>query len=115
MADLVLASTTTDISTLGNCFSGNTFAVAAPREIEALAPCEGESGDGEWTDSVVDMVAWLDRWSSTNRGPDYETAPLPERPILPNMPDAATAPAVPASAVPPTIDEDAIEVPERIE
>ncbi|MFM7757151.1 MAG: right-handed parallel beta-helix repeat-containing protein [Actinomycetota bacterium] len=115
VADLVLASTTTDISTLGNCFSGNTFAVAAPRELEALAPCEGESGDGEWTDSVVDMVAWLDRWSSTNRGPDYETAPLPERPILPNMPDAATAPAVPASGVPPTIDEDAIEVPERIE
>ena len=43
---------------------------------------------------------------------DYETAELPPIPTdLPNMPDAATAPAQPATDVPYSIDLASIEMP----
>ena len=114
LADLVLASTTTDLSTLGNCFAGNTYVTAAPAALESLAPCDGDPGMGDWTDSVVDMNAWVDDQVVTRRGPKYDVAPLPDRPVLANMPNAADAPAVPASATPPVVDLDAIVVPERV-
>lgn len=113
LADLVLASTTTDISGLGNCFSGNTYAVAAPATLESLAPCVGAAGPGDWSDSVVDMYMWLNDPGTVPRGPNYRRAPLPERPVLANMPDADSAPAVPASPTPPVVDLEAIVVPER--
>lgn len=115
LADLVLASTTTDISTLGNCFSGNTFVISAPLNLESLAPCDGAGESGDWTDSAVDMDAWVNQEETVDRGPNYKTAPLPDRPTLANMPDAATAPAVPASPIPPVVDMAAIQVPGRIE
>jgi nitrous oxidase accessory protein NosD len=115
LADLTLASTTTDISTLGNCFSNNTFKTSAPANLESLAPCDGQGVPGDWTDSVVDMNKWVNDPEEFERGPNYKTAPLPERPTLDNMPNAATAPAVPASPIPPAVDESAIKTPDRIE
>lgn len=115
LADLVVASTTTDVSTLGNCFSGNSFSTASPADLESLAPCAGESGPGDWTNQIVDMDAWVSGPQPPQQAPNYEMAPLPERPVLENMPDASSAPAVPASPVPPVIDVDAIAVPERSE
>lgn len=115
LADLSLASTTTDISTLNNCFSNNTFTSSAPPNLESLAPCDGEAMPGDWTDSVVDMDAWVNQEKNAERGPLYQTAPLPDRPVLDNMPNADTAPAVPASPLPPAVDVAAISVPSRLD
>lgn len=117
IADLVLASTGIDVSTLGNCFSDNDHETSVPDEVERLAPCTSDGagvGSGDWTANALDMDDWFDRHDDTRRGEDYETAPLPRRPILDSMPDAATAPPRPASSTPPTIDIDAIEVPKKI-
>lgn len=115
VADLVVSALGEDVSTLGNCFSGNTFAIAAPILIEELAPCTGSgSDDGDWTRGAVDFNDWFDLYDQTERGENFRDAPLPERPILDNMPDAATAPARPASRIPPAIDLDAIRVPDRV-
>lgn len=115
LADLVLTSTTSDLATLGNCFSDNQFQVSSPRAIDALAPCSGSPSAGDWTDVDADIVPWLSPEKGARRAPDYEEAPLPERPVLENMPNADTAPAVPASPTPPMIDLDAIVVPDRQE
>lgn len=117
ISDLVLASTGVDLSTLGNCFSGNTFATSSPNDIETLAPCTSDGvgdGSGDWFANALDMNDWFNRESDTSRGVRYDKAPLPGLPILENMPDAATAPARPASSKPPKIDLDSIEVPDRI-
>lgn len=110
--DLVVASAGTDLSTLGNCFSGNTFATTAPTDLEALAPCEGAGSGGDWGAGALDVAKWLAEQDSLPPSVDYQTAPTPEPPAdLPNMPDAATAPAAPASATPPAVDLAAIQVP----
>lgn len=113
--DLLVASAKADVSTLGNCFAGNDFAQSSPSDIETLAPCDGGSGSGDWSDTSVDMQAWLARGEWPDPNLTYDLAPLPDRPVLANMPNAATAPAVPASAVPPVVDESAIVVPERLD
>jgi hypothetical protein len=116
-ADLVLASTGIDVSTLGNCFLGNDFSTSAPTDIEGLAPCTDEGvgeGSGDWLANALDMDEWFDRYQDAPRGRPYQEAPLPERPVLDNMADPATAPARPASKIPPKIDVDAIKVPDRI-
>ncbi len=111
-ADLGIGSAGTDLSTLGNCWAGNTFATSRPASIETLAPCGGEvvAGDG-WNVDTLDVAAWL----GETRPPsvDWKTAPLPPKPVLDGMPDAATAPARPATDVPPVIDLDAITVPAK--
>jgi hypothetical protein len=117
IADLVLASTGVDLSTLGNCFAGNTFSTSAPNDIETLAPCTSDGvgeGSGDWFANALDMNDWFNRESDTSRGVRYDKAPLPGLPILENLPDAATAPARPASPKPPKIDIDSIAVPDRI-
>ena len=111
-ADLAVASAGTDLSTLGNCFSDNTFTTTAPTALETLAPCEGE-GEGDWTAGDLEVIRWLAEAETRPAAVDYREAVLPERPVLDNMPDAATAPARPATDVPTAIDLDAIEVPER--
>ncbi len=116
-ADLVVASTGIDVSTLGNCFSDNEFATSAPADIESLAPCTKEGvgeGRGDWLTNALDMDEWFDRYQDAPRGRPYQEAPLPKRPVLDNMSDPATAPARPASKIPPKIDIDAIKVPDRI-
>jgi hypothetical protein len=108
-ADLLLASVGTDISTLGNCFSGNTFTSSSPSSIETLAPCDA-TGSGDWTLGGYNIASWLAEQKPPSV--DWKTAPLPELGEWENMPDAATAPANPATNVPQPIDIDAIVVPD---
>ena len=108
-ADLLLASVGTDISTLGNCFSGNTFTSSSPSAIETLAPCDA-TGSGDWTLGGYNIASWLAEQKPPSV--DWKTAPLPELGEWESMPDAATAPANPATNVPQPIDIDAIVVPD---
>ncbi|MFM7045961.1 MAG: right-handed parallel beta-helix repeat-containing protein [Ilumatobacteraceae bacterium] len=110
-ADILLSSVGTDVATLGNCFAGNTFATSAPQAIEGLAPCDA-AGSGDWTAGAYDVAAWLVEATTRPPSVDWKTAPLPELKPQESMPDAATAPAVPATDMPPTIDLDAIVVPD---
>jgi hypothetical protein len=113
IADIAVASVGTDISTLRNCWGGNEFQSSAPLELEQLAPCEGEgSPDGDWTANVVDVAAWLAEKDALPPSPDWQTAPLPDLGAHGDMPDAATAPARPATDVPIPVDLDAITVPD---
>ena len=109
-ADLAVDSVDTDLSTLGNCFAGNTFATSAPLAIEQLASCSGQ-GSGDWTAGVLNVARWLGEVSSRPKSVPFDKAQLPPIPSLPDMPDAATAPANPATNVPPAIDLASIEVP----
>lgn len=113
LGDLAVGTVDADVSTLGNCFSGNTFETTAPVDLEALAPCEGDPTATDWDDGAFDLLALI----ATEKPPsvDYQVAPTPEPPAQENMPDAATAPARPATDVPWEVDVDAIEVPARPE
>jgi hypothetical protein len=108
LADLALGSGG-DPSQLGNCFSENNFATTAPLELEALAPCEGDGSGGDWTAGALDLISLMTATQPPSG--DYKTSPEP--PAQPTMPDAATAPARPATDVPATVDVDAIQVPAR--
>lgn len=110
-ADLAVASAGGDISTFGNCFSGNEFATTAPLDLETLAPCEGE-GSGDWTAGDLGVARWLAEVDSLPGNVDWQEAPLPELGPHENLPDAATAPAHPATDVPMVVDLDAITVPD---
>jgi hypothetical protein len=111
LADIGLGSLQPDLAALGNCFAANTVTSASPTQLEALAPCDGAPTATDWTAGALDLGALI----AAERPPsvDYETAPTPDPPAQPNMPDAATAPAQPATNVPFTVDVDAITVPER--
>lgn len=93
---------------MGNCFAGNTYATTAPLDLEAIAPCGGTSG-GDFTAGALDLGAIVSREKPPST--DYKLTPVP--PDQPVMPDAADAPARPATDVPPSIHVDAITVPER--
>jgi hypothetical protein len=110
-ADLLLASVGSDLATLGNCFAGNTFTTSAPLALEGLAPCDA-AGSGDWTAGAYDVAAWLVEATTRPPSVDWKTAPLPDLEPQESMPDAATAPAVPATEMPPAIDLDAIVVPD---
>ncbi|MEY4607279.1 MAG: right-handed parallel beta-helix repeat-containing protein [Ilumatobacteraceae bacterium] len=110
-ADLLLASVGSDLATLGNCFAGNTFTTSAPLALEGLAPCDA-AGSGDWTAGAYDVAAWLVEATTRPPSVDWKTAPLPALEPQESMPDAATAPAIPATDMPPTIDLDAIVVPD---
>ena len=109
LADIAVG-TLGDASRLGNCFSDNEHASSAPTAVEALAPCEGEGNDGDWTAGALDFAPFLAEKPPSG---DYKTAPVPED--QENMPDADDAPARPATDVPADIDVDAIEVPDKPE
>ena len=111
-ADIALASAGGDISTFGNCFSGNEITTTAPFDLEALAPCDGEGSGGDWVAGDLEVVRWLVEQSSLPGEVDWREAPLPELGVHENMPDAATAPARPATDVPFAVDLDAITTPE---
>ena len=108
LADLALGSVD-DVSGLGNCFSGNTYATTAPLQLEALAPCEGEGSGGDWTAGALDLVALMTAVQPPSG--DYKVSPEPGP--QPTMPDADTAPPRPATDVPFAVDIDAIQVPAR--
>ena len=109
-ADIAVGVAEGDGSGLGNCFAGNTFTLSAPTDLEALAPCDG-AGAGDWTANALNVVDWLVEAETRPPSVPFEEAELPERPTLDNMPDAATAPARPATDVPFAVDLDAIAVP----
>jgi len=112
-ADIALGSAGTDLSTLGNCFSDNEYTTSAPTDLEALAPCDGEGSGGDWTAGDINVARWLGEQASLPPEVDWKEAPLPELGSHDNMPEAATAPAHPATDVPFQIDLDAITVPQQ--
>jgi hypothetical protein len=112
VADLLVASAGSDVSTLGNCFAGNTFGTTLPKALEALAPCDG-TGSGDWKDGEYNIAQWLVDVNTAPPSVDWKTATLPDLQPQDNMPDAATAPAHPATDVPFTVDVAAIAVPTK--
>ena len=110
IADIAVGSIV-DPATLGNCFTGNTFTTSAPIDIEVLAPCDGD-GQGDWTAGALDLGARIAAAENAPPSVDYAEAELPELELQENMPDAATAPAAPATDMPVEVDLDAITVPD---
>ena len=107
-ADLFGTGETTD--TLGNCFSGNTFATTAPADLEALAPCDGEGSGGSWDAGALDLLGLFTQPAEAPPKDRWRTTPEPGP--QENMPDARTKPAERFEG-PVHPDLDAIEVPER--
>jgi hypothetical protein len=105
LADLAFWSSTGEV--LGNCFAGNDFTSSAPSSIEAALPCEG-AATADPTAGLLDFPALVVEEAPPSG--DYRTTPEPEL-SFETMPDAATAPARPATDVPPAVDLDAIRVP----
>lgn len=109
-ADIIWATVSLDLSTAGNCALGNTFTTSAPNNVETLAPCDG-TGSGDWKSGEYNILSWLDEVHPPSV--DWKTANLPTLEPQENMPDAATAPANPATNVPMTVDLTAIVVPSK--
>ncbi len=114
-ADLAVASLG-DVSALENCFADNTFTTSSPSDLEELAPCvdgkPGEGSGGDWTANPLDVASWLTEVATRPSAVPYEQAELPALEPQENMPDAATAPAAPATDMPRAVDVDAIGVPD---
>ena len=84
-----------------NCFVGNQFSTSSPASIESVLACDAQSS-----------IVGTDGSAFVRPGPppfDYRKIPLPSD--QDNMPNAATAPAQPASAAVPSIDLASIKVP----
>jgi hypothetical protein len=109
-ADIILSSVGTDVSTLGNCFSGNTLTSTAPKNLETLAPCNG-TGSGNWKDGEYNVGAWLGETHPPSV--DWRTSALPALQPQEQMPDASSAPAHPATDVPMKVDVAAVKVPTK--
>jgi hypothetical protein len=107
LADIAVGSLE-DVSGFGNCFSGNEPASSAPVDLEALAPCEGEGSGGDWLAGPLDFAPFLAEKPPSG---DYKKTPVPEE--QQNMPDADTAPAAPATDMPPSVDVDGIGLPDE--
>jgi len=110
VADLLVASAGTDVSSLGHCFTGNVYTTTAPNNLEVLAPCDA-TGSGDWSDGEYNVAAWLGETHPPSVA--WQTAPLPALEQQVSMPDAATAPAHPATDAPKQIDLAAISVPAK--
>ncbi|HSP27342.1 MAG TPA: right-handed parallel beta-helix repeat-containing protein, partial [Ilumatobacteraceae bacterium] len=110
-ADIGVAGVSVPSADLGNCFSGNEFSTTAPIGLQELAPCDGNGSGGDWEAGALNVLGWLDEVANRPPSVDYEDAALPPKPVLVNMPDAATAPARPAGPLVEVIDADALTVP----
>ena len=113
-ADLAVASLG-DPSTLGNCWADNEYTTSSPNDLEALAPCVDGApgqGSGDWTANPLDVASWLSEVPNRPPAVPYDQADLPPLQPQENMPDAATAPADPATDMPRAVDVDAIGVPD---
>jgi plastocyanin len=95
----------------GNCFSGNTFTTSLPDNLEQLAPCDKPPSPVFMTD----LAKFVKLLTAKKPPPvDYRKVPLPKPPTLPDMPNAADAPAVPAnSGVPMKIDVTTVTIPKQ--
>ena len=110
VADIAVDSAGTELASLGNCFSGNEITSSAPTDLELLAPCDGAGNGGDWTKGILNVITWLDEKHPPSQ--DYKTS-SPEPTDQVTMPDAATAPARPATDVPEVVDVAAIKVPAK--
>jgi plastocyanin len=111
-ADLALVTSISDAKDAGgNCFSGNTFSTSLPANLEQLAPCGAPPSPAYATD----LARFVQLLTATKPGSaDYTKVVLPKPPSLPNMPDAAHAPAQPAgSGVPMNVDLGAVTLPTK--
>lgn len=88
LGDLALWMYDSSKGTNGNCFQGNTYTTSFPPNIEQVAPCDG-TGQSNLPD--IDLA----QLTPGPAGVDYKTMKAP--PDQPNMPDAATAPPLPAT------------------
>lgn len=111
LADIGVGSAGSDASTFNNCWSDNEINTSRPANLQELAPCDA-TGNGDWTIEPLDVIAWLGEQASLPPEVDWKVAPLPELGTHEGMPDAATAPAHPATDVPYAVDLDAITVPD---
>ncbi len=102
-----------DPTELGNCFSGNVFTKSAPTDIEALLPCEGAGNGADFLLGDLNVVSWLTDAENAPPSVDYRKANTPKPPVLEGMADPATAPANPATNMPPLVDISTIVVPTR--
>jgi hypothetical protein len=83
-----------------------------PNNLQTLAPCDG-TGVGDWKDGEYNIAQWLIDVDTAPPSVDWQKAVLPELQDQDNMPDAATAPAKPATDVPYTVNVGAILVPAK--
>lgn len=111
--DIVVASAGGDLSTFDNCWADNTFTTSKPAALETLAPCDQPVATTGWDVDTLNVAEWLVEADTRPKAQPYETAPTPEPPAQDNMPDAATAPAHPATDVPFAVDLAAITVPAK--
>ena len=72
----------------------------------------GEPTATDWTAGDYGIIRWLVELETLPGDVPWQDAPLPELSEHENMPDAADAPARPATDVPFPVDLDAITVPE---
>jgi len=110
VADIASAGVGVPTPELGNCFSGNEHTLSAPAALETLAPC-GAEGSGDWDAGALNVLGWLDEVATRPPPVDFREAVLPPKPVLDNMPDAATAPARPDGPLVDVIDIDSLTVP----
>lgn len=93
------------------CFAGNRFRTSAPPGLQTMLPCSGfrfpTPGDYAATFLSLGYVVQ----AGTDAFPRGDWRALPPPPDQPGMPDAATAPAVPAADVFRTPDLGSIELP----
>lgn len=115
VADLAVGSAGSNLWELGNCFEDNVHTTAAPKNLVALSPCSGLDATGDWTIGDLNVITWLVDAETAPPSVDWKIAELPPLPKLENMPDAGSAAAVPARAVPPVVDLMAVTVPDRID
>jgi hypothetical protein len=111
-ADIAVASAEALTSALDNCVAGNEAGTYAPTALPELAPCDGEPTSTDFATGDLGVVRWLGEQAALPGEVDWKVAPLPELGTHENMADAATAAPTPANDIPPTIDLDAIQVPE---
>jgi Right handed beta helix region len=97
------ASGALELPASGGCFTGNTFESSEPADIEGKLLCDSP------TDKIQSDGSRFAK--SGPEGVDYRKIALPAP--QPNMPDALTAPAVPASSAVPKIDLATIKVPSQ--
>jgi hypothetical protein len=80
-----------DLAALDNCFAGNRYARSAPPDIDAALPCGRPGRATRATPFTLPQAP-------------VGAPRVPPPPALPGMPNARTAPARPATGLPPRVD-----------
>jgi hypothetical protein len=103
IGDLVMWLADSSEGVQGNCFADNEFLTSFPADIEQVAPCDAPGGSNLPDIDLAGLTPGPD-------GIDYKDVPAPGP--QENMPDAANAPARPATDIVIDVDVDAIVLPE---